>query len=251
MGGGDTSTSTNTQVSGSASPAVKAAADKIAGGISTAYDKGPEVFNQSTFAGAGGTTRDAWTKALEAANNPAFSAGISGATSNMADVASGKFLNNEDPAFQQMVDRAANGTAADINAAMGGNGRYGSNVHVGALADEIGALRTNAGVQNRTLELSRQQNAISALPGLFTAGTMPSSATGAVGAAQDANAQGERMGEYDLATRKSNAWTDLLAKLASAGAGNAAGAGTTTTSTQTTPTTPWWQSAIGMGLQAI
>jgi hypothetical protein len=251
MGGGDTSTSTNTQVSGSASPAVKAAADKIAGGISTAYDKGPEVFNQSTFAGAGATTRDAWTKALEAANSPDFSAGIDGAITNLSDVAAGKFLNNEDPAFQQMVDRAANGTAADINASMGANGRYGSNVHVGALADEIGALRTNAGVQNRTLELTRQQNALAALPGAFTARTMPASATGAVGAAMDQNAQGERMGEFDLSTRKANAWTDLLAKLASAGAGNAAGAGTTTTSTQTSPTTPWWMSAASLAGQFV
>jgi hypothetical protein len=249
--GGDTQTSTSTQVSGSASPAVKAAADKIAGGISTAYDKGPEVFNKSTFAGAGSTTKDAWTQALEAANSPDYARGVDGALTNFADVASGKYLDNTDPAFQAMVDRAANGTAADINASMGANGRYGSNVHVGALTDEIGALRMGAGVQNRNTELTRQSNAIAALPGLFNARTLPASATGAVGAARDANSQGELSGEYDLQSRQSNAWTDLLAKLASAGAGNAASAGTTTTNSQTAPTTPWYLSALGLGLQAL
>lgn len=251
MASGETQTSTTVQNTGSASPAVKAAADKIAGGISTAFDKGPQVFDQSTFAGAGSTTRSAWERALQAADSPDFARGVDGALSNYADVASGKFLDNSDPAFRAALDRAANGVAADVNASMGANGRYGSNVHVGALADEVGALRTNAELENQRYEQARQAGAISALPGIFSARTMPASAVGAVGAAQDANAQGERMGEFDLSERKANAWTDLIAKLSSAGAGNAAGAGTITTSSNTQPVTPWWQSLGGMALQAI
>lgn len=251
MASESTQTSTSTSTSAPTNPDVQAAASKLAKGISTAYDTGPQVFDKSTFAGAGATTQDAWTKALQAANSPAFSAGVDGAIGNLSDVAAGKYLDNTDPAFQAMVDRAANDTAADVNAAIGANGRYGSNVHVDALTDAVGGLRTNAGVQNRALELSRQQGAISALPGLFQAKTMPASAVGAVGAAQDANAQGQLQGEYDLATRKGNAWTDLIAKLASAGAGNAASSGTTTTATQTSPATPWWQGLLGMGIQAL
>lgn len=251
MGGGGTSTTTSSSTSQPTNPDVQAAASKLAKGIVTAYDAGPQVFDKSTFAGAGGTTQDAWTKALQAANSPAFSAGVDGAIGNLSDVAAGKFLDNTDPNFQRMVDTAANQTAADVNAAMGANGRYGSNVHVNALTDSVGNLRTNAGVQNRSLELSRQQNAISALPGLFQAKTMPASAVGAVGAAQDANAQGQLQGEYDLATRKGNAWTDLIAKLASAAGGNAAGSGMTTTNSETRPATPWWQGLLGMGVQAL
>lgn len=249
--GGTTNTTTSQQVSAPTNPDVQATASKLAQGISAAYDRGPSVFNESTFSPAGATTQDAWAKAIGAANDPNYMAGVKGAIGNLSDVAAGKYLDNTDPAFQAMVDRAANGTAADINASIGADGRYGSNVHVNALGDAIGALRTNAGVQNRQLELTRQQSAIAALPGLFGAEAAPSAAIGAVGAAQDANAQGILSGRYDLATRQGNAWNDLIARLTSAAAGNAAGTGTTTTNSTTQPQTPWWASLGGMALQAL
>lgn len=250
MGGG-TNTTTNQSTSGPTNKAVQDTATKLAQGISTAYDKGPQVFNQSTFSPAGATTQDAWGRALSAANNQDYARGVNGAIADQADVASGKYLDNTDPNFQAMVDRAANGTAADINASIGADGRYGSNVHVDRLAEDIGNLRQEAGVQNRNLELTRQGNAIAALPGLFSASAAPSAAVGAVGSASDANQQGILSGKADLATRQANGWTDLIAKLTSAAAGNAAGSGTTTTSSATSPATPWWQSILGLGLQAL
>ncbi len=285
MASEETRTDTNTTVTQPTNPAVQQTATKLAQGISAAYDRGPSVFNESTFSPAGATTQDAWRRAIEAANSPQYMAGVDrgiGYASDLADgtgpsltestlldVAKGKYLNETDPNFQAMIDRAANGTAADINASIGADGRYGSNVHVNALGDNIGALRTNAAWQERNMQLGRQTEALAAiegqrqqgvnnafaaqaaLPGLFSARTMPSAAIGAVGAAQDANAQGILSGRADLAERQGNAWTDLIARLTSAAAGNAAGSGTSTVSTQTTPQTPWWQSAIGLGLQAL
>lgn len=206
--------------------------------------------------------------------------------STLMDVAQGKYLDNTDPNYQAMIDRVANQTAADINASIGASGRYGSDVHTAALSDQIGALRTNAAVQNRQNELARQQQALGAiegtrqagannqlsglagalgaagqgfnmgqqgvanamgasasLPGLWQAMQMPAQTQLAVGAAQDADAQAQRQGEYDLFSRQANADTDLLAKLSGILAGNAQATGTTTTST--TPTTPWWQTALG------
>lgn len=285
MASEETRTDTNTTTTQPTNPAVQATATKLAQGISSAYDRGPQVFNESTFSPAGATTQDAWRRAIEAANSPQYMAGVdkginyagslaggSGPSlteQTLGDVARGKYLNETDPNFQSLIDRAANGTAADINASIGADGRYGSDVHVGALTDEIGALRTNAAVGERNMQLGRQRDALAAiegtrqqgvnnafgaqaaLPGLFSAKAAPSAAIGAVGAARDANEQGILSGRYDLATRQSNAWTDLIAKLTSAAAGNAAGSGTSTVSTSTQPVTPWYMSALGLGLQAL
>lgn len=83
----------------------------------------------------------------------------------LLDVAQGKYLNETDPNFQAMIDRAANGTAADINAAIGSNGRYASNVHANALGEQLGALRTNAAWQERNMQLGRQTDALAAIEG--------------------------------------------------------------------------------------
>jgi hypothetical protein len=285
MGGGGTNTTTTQQVSAPTNPDVQATASKLAQGISAAYDRGPSVFNESTFSPAGATTQDAWAKAIGAANDPAYMNGVKGAIgyagnlargsgpslteTNLMDVANGKYLGQTDPNYQAAVDRAANGLAADVNASIGADGRYGSNVHVNALGDQIGALRTNAAIGELNTQRQRQMDALSAiegtrqqgvnnafaaqsaLPALFSAEAAPSAAIGAVGSAMDANSQGILSGRYDLATRQGNAWNDLIARLTSAAAGNAANTGVTTTSSQTTPTTPWYLSLAGMGLQAL
>lgn len=118
--------------------------------------------------GAMGTASDAtagYGNIFDEAGNPSLT------EDTLMDVARGKYLTETDPNFQAMIDRQANRTAADINASMGANGRYGSNVHVGALGEEIGALRTGAAVQERNMQLGRQMDALSAIEGRRDAGT--------------------------------------------------------------------------------
>jgi hypothetical protein len=350
-------------------------------GVRGALKTGPSVFNQSTFAGAGDTTKNAWAMGKDAASAPWYRQGLDaaagfngdlmagggltggqrGAIDTMGDVGSGygdiagmggltpqqraqigmtgdatadyasmadgagnpsltedtmlgiargDSLDYNDPIYKRMIDRVANETSADVNAAMGADGAYGSNVHVGALVDQVGGLRDSAAVAERQFELQRQKDALASIEGtrqqgtqnrfqalagqlggagqgfgmegagldrlmaaltgqggaatsqygmeqggidnmntsaqqlqqLYAAGQLPSSIYGAIGAAEDADTQGKLTGEYDLATRKGNAKTDLLAKLMGIST-SLGGAGGTKTTTEV-PDTPWWQSVL-------
>jgi hypothetical protein len=243
MGGGGQQ-QTSQVITNSNSPKVQETIDQLLGGVQTAYKEGPKPYTESLFPGVSGTTTGAWAMGKQAANNPAFSEGVGGAIDNYSKVARGDFLNNADPEFQALVDRSANETAADINASMGANGRYGSNVHVGALGDAIGELRTKANVDNRRFELSRQSEASQLLPQLMGAAQLPAQITGAIGASEDAAATAQRQGDYDLHTRKNNALADLIARLTSSVSGNAGAAGSTSTTYQ--PEVPWWQSGASL-----
>jgi hypothetical protein len=244
---GQSTSSTQTSTA-PANPEVTATLNTLMQGVRNQYAQGPKVFNQSLYSPAGATTQQGWNTALGTASNPNYMAGVNGALRDQADVASGKYLNETDPNYQAMIDRAANGTAADINAAMGADGAYGSNVHVSALADQIGALRTNAAVQERQMELQRQQQAISNLPGLYSAGQMPAATIGAVGAAQDANQNAILQGQNDLFRRQNDAGTDYLGRFFSMLGSGAQIGGSNTTTTSITPQAPYWQSLLGLGL---
>jgi hypothetical protein len=236
---------TNTTTSGPASPKVTETLNKLLGGVGEVYDAGPKVFDESLYTAPSGTTTNAWAMAKDAATNPAFAGGIGGAIDSYSKVARGDYLDNQDPLFQQALDRATNKTAADINASMGANGRYGSDVHVDAMTDAIGGMRTNAELDNLRYEQQRQGEAANMLPQLFGAAQLPSSVFGQVGAAQDADAAAQQQGAYDLFTRQNEAKADQLAKLSAILSGTA-GAGGTTQST----VMPWWQAAIGLGTTA-
>jgi hypothetical protein len=224
-------------------PKVTQTVDQILGGVQAAQAAGAKPFEQSLNAGVGPTTTGAWAMGKDAVNQPAYGQGITGALNSYSKVAQGDYLNNMDPEYQAMIDRAANETTADVNSSMGANGRYGSNVHVGALVDQVGGMRTAANVENRRYEQQRQTEAAGLLPQLLQSGQLPAAITGQIGSAEDAASQAALMGQYDLHERKANANTDLLAKLTSILAGNAASSGQTSTTTQ--PEVPWWQTALG------
>lgn len=276
MGG---SSETQKVVSGPTNPKVDETITQLLGGVQSAYAKGPNPFGESLYAGTGPTTRNAWATGKGAAANPDYGRGIGGAMryagglaqgsgpsmteTALGDVARGEFLGNTDPAYQAMVDRMANETSADVNASIGADGRYGSNVHVGALVDQVGGLRNRAAVENRNFEIGRQRDALGAiegtrqqgvdnafaaqqmLPQLLGAGQLPASILGGIGAAEDADRQAGLQGRYDLHERQNNAQTDLLAKLSSILAGNAASSG----QSQSTMT-PVWQQLLGGGAAA-
>lgn len=236
---------TSKTVTGSANKSVDETLTKLLGGVQQAYDAGPKVFDESLYVGPSGTTKNAWAMATGAASNPAYAGSVDGAIDSIGKVARGDYLGNQDPLFKAALDRASNGVAADVNAAMGANGRYGSNVHVDALTDAVGGMRTNAELDNLRYEQGRQAEAANMLPSLFSSAQLPASVYGTVGAAQDADAAAQQQGDFDLFTRQSDAQTDLLAKL-SAILGGTAGAGGTTES----KAIPWWSAILGAGATA-
>ena len=280
MGGGTTST---TSTSGSANPTVTATLDKLlgpGGGVQGIFDAGPHVFNQSLFQPAGTTTQNAWDAALGAANNPAYGTGVSsGLTANNTLLANGGLTDTQrgnltdignladtygrmaiDPASTQAGQNLIESVTRNTNSAFNNSGLFGSDNNQTALArgltQGLGDLQQGyLSGQGSTLAnafgmgqqgVANQAGAIGNLSTLFSAGQAPSATAGAIGSAQDANAQGILTGNADLYSRQNNAKLNLLQQLMGTFTGAAPVGGTTTTQTQ--PATPWWQSAIGLGL---
>jgi hypothetical protein len=71
---------TTTSGTSPSNPKVTETINKLLGGVQEEWGKGPAVFNESLYGGVGDNTRRGWQSAMDAANNPAFGAGISNAT---------------------------------------------------------------------------------------------------------------------------------------------------------------------------
>jgi len=231
--GGDKETTT--QTSGPTNPLVDSTTTKLLTGLQGQMDKGTAVFGQSLNPGAGQTTQNGWASALSAANNPAYSAGVSGATADFADAAAGNQFGANDAYYAQKSDD----TLRDVNAMFTNSGRFGSGSHVGTATTALG----NVNNENIAADRAYQMQAAGALPGMYAAGMAPSAAMAGVGAEQDANALGILQGENDLFRRQKDAGWSTLGQATSILAGNA-GVGTQQQS-QTTPVAPWYQQIGG------
>lgn len=233
MGGGGTETQTTT--SGPTNPMVDSTTTKLLSGLQGQVDKGTAVFNQSLNPGAGATTQNSWASMLSAANNPAYSQGVAGATADFADAAAGNQFGANDAYYKQLGDD----TLRDVNSMFTSSGRFGSGSHVDTAVKALGDVN-NA---NIGADRAWQMQAAGALPGMYSAGMAPAGVQAGVGAAQDANSLALRQGENDLFRRQNDAGWSTLGQATSILSGNA-GAGTQQQST-TTPTAPWWSQALG------
>lgn len=225
------STNRTTTTSGSASPQVTATVNKLAQGIGNAYTPGA-----SSYVAPSSTTTGGWANSLTAANNPNFSSGIAGALSSYGNRAAGNELGLNDPLYAQQRQNLTDDTLSGVNSIFTGSGRFGSGSHVNTasrgLANALGGLD----LQQRNESYGRQSEAANLLPSLFAAGQLPSSIQQSVGASMDADKQAQEGGVWDYLNRAVGTTT-----------GAAGAAGTTQTTTQ--PTTPLWQSLLGLGVR--
>ena len=226
MGG---STQTSTSSTAPSNPMVTTTANKLLGGITSAYDKG--YAGNPTYPGIGQTTKNAWDTSLSSAYNPSYNAGVGGAIDSYAATARGDNLGGQDEYFQRNLDRTLSDTKADVNSAFGADGRYGSNLHVQSLTDALGGVRDRAYTTELEAARGRQTQAAGMLPSLYGAAQLPGSTMGQIGAQQD------------------DAQTALLARLSSIINGTASTQGSTTSTTS--PSTPWWQSLAGLGIALL
>jgi hypothetical protein len=124
--------------------------------------------------------------------------------------ARGDNLGTVAPQFQQALDRASQGTANTVNQQFAASGRYGSANHAGTIADRVGALQTNALVDNFNAERANQMAASGQLQqgGYQGAGLAPAidqarlftpQLLGQVGATQDAFAMAKKQAPLDAA----------------------------------------------------
>jgi hypothetical protein len=166
-------------------------------------------------------TEKGWYSQLSAAQNPAYAAGVNGATADFADAAAGNQYGANDAAYAKLSDN----TLRDVNSMFTNSGRFGSGSHVETAVNAMGDVN-NA---NIAADRQWQTQAASALPGLFSAGQAPGQVQQSVGQAQQAQPW------YNLGQASS-----VLSGTANTG-GN----------TMTQPGTPWWQSAAGLGIAGL
>lgn len=247
MSGSDTQTTTSS--TGSSSPAVTSTLNKLlgsGGGVQGLFDKGPQVFGQSLYNPAGGTTQNAWASSLGAANNPDYAAGINGAISNQANIAAGNGIGTTDPSYQAMRDKLSSDVMGQVGSSFTNAGRFGGGSYVNEATKDLTSSLGGLDYQQYLNGQQQQQQAITNLPGLFSAAQAPAATAGAVGTAQDANQQGILTGQADQFNRVNNGQLNLLQQLGGVLNGSSPSAGQTTTNTS--PATPWWQSALGLGI---
>lgn len=229
MAGSDT-TETSSSSTAPASKAVRGTIDKLATGIGNAYSPGASLFRAP-----GATTTAGQAGSLAAASNPLFSQSINDAIGSFGNVAAGNAYGTNDPGYAALRDKVANDTLTGINKSFNTSGLFGSDSNMRAAGEGLGNALAGLDYGNYQSDIQRQQQAASALPGLFSAAQLPSSIQQSVGASQDA-----------ANAAQANGPTDFLAKLSAIASGNAAAGGTTQTNTQ--PGTPLWQTLLGGGI---
>lgn len=169
-------------------------------------------------------TKSGIASLLSGANPAGYSAGINGAISSFADTASGKNIGVEAPGYQAVRDNLRSNIMGDVNASIGGSGRYGSNVHTSALTDSLASNLGALDMAQYNNGQDRQVQAAQLLPQLQGAAVQPGMTQLLAGQAQDTvnNADFNRFLQLLQANNASSDTPGLKAE------------------------TPWWQSAASL-----
>ncbi|EJF76756.1 hypothetical protein ME7_00788 [Bartonella birtlesii LL-WM9] len=130
------------------------------------YNKGigGNVYQGERVAGLGNLTKNALTGLQQAAdqyNNPVLTQLFNAPTQtahNLLGMAKGDWIGGNSK-FNAALQNALSKTSDAINQSMSGAGRYGSGAHTGVLADELGALATNATAQQYNQDVQNMMNA--------------------------------------------------------------------------------------------
>lgn len=166
---------------------------------------------------------------LSSANPAGYSEGIGGAISSFADTAAGKNIGVEAPGYRAVRDNLRSDIMGDVNASVGGSGRYGSNIHTDTLTDSLTANLGALDMGQYNAGQDRQVQAAGLLPQLQQAATMPGLTQLLAGGAQDSanNADFNRFLQLLQANTASSETPGMEQEA------------------------PWWQTAIGTGLSLL
>ncbi len=264
MSGDDTQQTVSSSVSSDKN--VTKTLDQILGGVQAAQNAGP------TYVGPGATTQAGQQASLAAAANPNFTTGLNsaysgvnsvlgnggltaGQTGNLNDTNSLASLYKQmalDPASTQQGQNLINSVKLNTDSAFNNSGLFGSDNNQTALSrgltEGLGNLQQGylTGQQSANNDaFSQGQQGVSntsslsqLLPGLYSAGQLPSGTQQAIGSAQDTAAQ-----------NSANKNLTLLSQLSGILQGTSPSAGTT--STTTTPTQNPLLALLGLGLGAL
>ncbi|MGF7158230.1 tail fiber domain-containing protein [Bartonella heixiaziensis] len=217
------------------------------------YNKGigGNVYQGERVAGLGNMTNNALTgleKAADQYNNPALTQWFNGPTqsaNNLFNMAKGNTIGGN-VKFNAALQNALNKTSDAINQSMSGAGRYGSGAHTGVLADELGALATNATAQQYNQDVKNMMNAnqmidrslvdqINAANSYFQGQSNAQSNALKGGMIQDANRQNVLDAERQKWTEQDNQGWNRLAQLLQMGTQAAGNYGTKSGQSTTMP----------------
>lgn len=201
----------------------------MGGGDDPATQRGKQLGNQlskwiNTKAPAPSAGTQQGIASLLAGANPAgYSQGIGGAITSFADTAAGKNIGVEAPGYRAVRDNLRSDIMGDVNASIGGSGRYGSNVHTDTLTDSLASNLGALDMAQYNAGQDRQVQAAQLLPQLQTAATQPGLTQLLAGGVQDTanNADFNRFLQLLQANNASSETAGMKDE------------------------TPWWQTALG------
>lgn len=179
-----------------------------------------------------------------------FTSGTGDAMSTLRATANGSMLGSN-PYLDQVLATSRQRAADQINQQFSGAGRYGSGANTGILADRLGAIETNARMQNYDSERGRQLNAAGLLGqygmnGAQLAGQLDQSNKDQAGLLA---ASGNMFDTMDNARR--TAGIDAAQRVAGLTVPIAGLGGTKDSNTQTTTPPNWAGIATGLGGAAL
>jgi hypothetical protein len=243
MGGG-TQTVQSTQ---SASKPVRDVTDQLATGLSGLVKNGSAVYNKPLYTGLGATTTGGISALSGAANNPQYASNLSNTMNEFGQIASGQRFGQNAPGYANLRQGLIDDTLASTNAAFNASGRFGGGANVNAANRGVASAVGNLDYQNYQSDITRQQAAAAALPGLYSASLAPAQAQIAAGSILDADALAKRQAEAQLYDAQNNrGWNDY-ARASSILSGTAGAAGQTTTAPAPSPFQQLLGAGIGIG----
>lgn len=109
---------------------------------------GGNVYQGQTVAGLGNTTKTGINGIRSAASafsgTPNYLTNPTAASTNLSDMASGKYLSDGNPYLNDALQGQLDDTAAQVMSQFSGAGRYGSGANTGVLASKLGNIRSSA-----------------------------------------------------------------------------------------------------------
>lgn len=166
---------------------------------------------------------------LSGADPAGYSGAVNGAISSFGDIASGKNIGVEAPGYRAVRDNLRSDIMGDVNASVGGSGRYGSNIHTDTLTNSLASNLGALDMAQYNNGQDRQVQAAQLLPQLQGAAAQPGMTQLMAGQAQD-----------NINNADFNRFLQLL---------NANNSTTQTPGME--QEAPWWQSLLGAGLSLL
>lgn len=248
MGGTTTNTTTNSSTSGLNNAALNNAVTTIGNQLNTQLGAGSKVFDKSMYPGISSQTQNAANSLYYNPMNSGYSQAVGDTMGEMGAIASGQRFGTNDPSYALMRQNLMDDAVKSVGSAFTSSGRFGGGSYIDTATNSAFDAAAGLDVANRQSDIARQQFATQALPGLYSAGTLPMQAQLQAGQIYDADALATRSAEADLFDRTQNAGWNTLQRGATVLAGTAPSAGTTATNTSTqSQNVPWWQTGLGIG----